>query len=46
MIRVTDSRLSLQNIESVSITLRSTEARREWDMLFASVECIQPKVAG
>lgn len=40
MIRVTDSRLSLQSIQNVSICLKSKGSERKWDLLFASVECI------
>jgi len=45
MIRVTDSRLSLQSIDRVTINLRSKATDRQWDVLYASVECIQAKVS-
>jgi hypothetical protein len=45
MIRVTDSRLSLQSIEHITVTLKSKATDRKWDVLYTSVECIQAKVS-
>lgn len=45
LIRVTNSRLSLKSIDSVTITLKPRSEDTEWEVLYTTVECVKAKAA-